>query len=525
MQYIGSRYFGDTIAESSNKTADIRIYAEPQYAKKAFEYCLIPDPPIGTSAAIINMARRYELIPHNRFFAEYKNEVIGNFSYERKFGLWEEDPSNYVCFIRGNCLVICTGYFDFDEKTYLPKRCTGSSDPLETAWRIDLYLKTPPVEKLKTEEKQELKTLNITLLSLTQIDVNKEYVLDFPRRTAKGDTPTEIRLVVSSGEIRQVIDLSSDQNKNSVSPPQDQTQRANGRYTVKFFKSGNQTISCYHIDKDGCCTAWGEQTVRVNKEPACLGLKSAKSTATSVIATTDAITVYTVLAAPSGPWNPANTTGDDKQQPWVSALDFAIATANTKEETTPADALAQLTTYLHGGHGMTYDTVSGASGFGMGMAGGAFKLTDYINRTSTTVNCYDQAAALYTLGRILGINVQYVYMQPFGYINEVNLVGVGQCNNPFYNNNDPFFTTDPNPIVDSDWTISEGRSRFGNHAFTVLADSSNTEYVYDACALTIDVVLDTYLSDTIDTSTDAEQKAAGTVTTDKNDGIVTILIP
>ncbi len=55
-----------------------------------------------------------------------------------------------------------------------------------------------------------------------------------------------------------------------------------------------------------------------------------------------------------------------------------------------------------------------------------------VARKSRTVNCSDQSYGLATLGNLLGIHSTVVMPQPFGYINTVNLVGVGPCNNPGY---------------------------------------------------------------------------------------------
>jgi hypothetical protein len=144
----------------------------------------------------------------------------------------------------------------------------------------------------------------------------------------------------------------------------------------------------------------------------------------------------------------------------------------------------------------------------------AFQLTNYINKTGTIVNCYDQAAAVFALGRILGIDVKYVYMDKFGYINTINLVGVGSCNNPFYGS-----SSSPHdiPVVGSNDT---GRTGFGNHAFAMLGND-----VYDACALIVGTAFNNYLTTAIDTSTLWEAAQAGTVA-DKDDTIIiTIFIP
>ncbi|MGL6194250.1 MAG: hypothetical protein ACRC2T_05450, partial [Thermoguttaceae bacterium] len=170
----------------------------------------------------------------------------------------------------------------------------------------------------------------------------------------------------------------------------------------------------------------------------------------------------------------------------------------------------------HTGHGMKYDTTSGASGFGTFYVGGSgtFRLTDYINKTGTTVNCYDQASAVFMLGRILGIEVKYAYMSRLGYIKTVNLVGVGNCNNPFYENG----TAINSKIVGAD-LLSPNRTGFSNHAFAMLGEN-----VYDACALTLGISFSNYLTTAIDTSTTAESAVAGTLA-DRVFGNITLAFP
>ena len=107
-------------------------------------------------------------------------------------------------------------------------------------------------------------------------------------------------------------------------------------------------------------------------------------------------------------------------------------------------------------------------------------LTDYMAKSSNkyatpgnVVNCYDQATAVCSFGCLLGIDVQYNFMDPFGCINTLNLVGVGSCNNPFYGRNNTSAVVAPN----------SPRSGFGNHAFAVF-----NGYVFDACAAPISPV-------------------------------------
>jgi len=113
------------------------------------------------------------------------------------------------------------------------------------------------------------------------------------------------------------------------------------------------------------------------------------------------------------------------------------------------------------------------------------KLGDYLKALKAgekrIVNCYDQAYAVITLAAAVGIETSWVFMQPYGFINLTNLVGVGTCNNPFYNS-DPMVMrkpktppgTKPTDLVHVPGT---GRSYFWNHAFVNYIGK-----IYDACA-------------------------------------------
>ena len=135
------------------------------------------------------------------------------------------------------------------------------------------------------------------------------------------------------------------------------------------------------------------------------------------------------------------------------------------------------TTYLHSGHGLTYDVgVATNANAGAGRpkymsrtAGGIeFRLTEYMNKTSlrhntsgNVVNCYDQASGVTALARLLGVNAHCRFMTPFGYINPSDLVGEGLCNNPFY----PLYNNEKLTGVD---LVAPDRSRFRNHMFASL---------------------------------------------------------
>jgi hypothetical protein len=106
------------------------------------------------------------------------------------------------------------------------------------------------------------------------------------------------------------------------------------------------------------------------------------------------------------------------------------------------------------------------------------------------------------LSRLLGANAGYSLMDPFGYINATHLVGVGNCNNPFYENAaalpDP---ADRVPMVGAD-DVMPHRTGFGNHAFVEQGGD-----VYDATAGphlgTED--LEAYANSSIDISTMVER--------------------
>jgi hypothetical protein len=139
----------------------------------------------------------------------------------------------------------------------------------------------------------------------------------------------------------------------------------------------------------------------------------------------------------------------------------------------------------------------------------------------TTVNCYDQAAALTVFGRLIGIEARYTYSSSFGYINTTTLVGGISTNNPFFNttslsyfgnnysNNHVVDITTLGSTVpyalyrrtyDYDNILRGDRSSFGNHAYVTLGNGDPATYkTYDACAGPItDTLLTTYFTNTID---------------------------
>ena len=263
------------------------------------------------------------------------------------------------------------------------------------------------------------------------------------------------------------------------------------------FKMERSTLAC--IDRSEGALVWSADSV--NGQSGCKMNGSGPHI------------VYTILGEPKPPWDNAYP---NEKNAWTNALEFAIVKAGAAGKDKDQDALAAVTTYLHSGHGLTYDVgVATNANAGAGRpkymsrtAGGIeFRLTEYMNKTSlrhntsgNVVNCYDQASGVTALARLLGVNAHCRFMTPFGYINPSDLVGEGLCNNPFY----PLYNNEKLTGVD---LVAPDRSRFRNHMFASLDGK-----VFDACTGPQLGSLDEagYVSVAIDTSTSNEATAAGT---------------
>jgi hypothetical protein len=167
---------------------------------------------------------------------------------------------------------------------------------------------------------------------------------------------------------------------------------------------------------------------------------------------------------------------------WAEALRFAFKKIGVVGKTDPVDISAAVTRYCHTGHGMKYDTVKGDSGFNAYPFGAdKFKLKDYISKKGI-VNCYDQAAAVQCLCGGLGVKTGWLFVGPtkFGFIKLTHLVGIGPCNNPFFNLPDPKVSR--NPV----WMPGDPKERteFSNHAFVQInydPSAHDKTYIRDAC--------------------------------------------
>jgi hypothetical protein len=218
----------------------------------------------------------------------------------------------------------------------------------------------------------------------------------------------------------------------------------------------------------------------------------------SVAMTSTLVELFFILGRPLSAYTPGV---------WVEALRLVCLRGPVTgiEKQDGARVVANVTRYCHSVHGMRYDTVRGASSFGVGGLGGTFILTNYLSKASTTVNCYDQAAAVQTLSGAVGVAVGWIFLQPYGFINATNLVGIGTCNNPFFSSNGSA------PLVGQN---DPARTSFWNHAFNEqppgpLNASYADGFIFDACAGPHAGTehRDAYLTAAIDTTTTGYARA------------------
>jgi len=231
--------------------------------------------------------------------------------------------------------------------------------------------------------------------------------------------------------------------------------------------------------------------------------------------TTSGHEIYVLWDYPQPPWVPNGYY--DHKTPWVKALDFAIHTAGACNMN-DVNAIAQITDYLFSSHGLIYDKEWGRERYGFKNTSGNMDLHGYIDKlNSNVVNCYDQAGAICALGCLLGVNVDYRYMSPFGYINTIEIVGIGSSNNPLFENpgNTGGIVTGENDI----WPI---RFPFGNHAFT-----NYQGYIYDATAgANVGSRSESqYVMDTIDRTPAPEATAAGNVSNIQQGTVTDLMCP
>ncbi len=169
--------------------------------------------------------------------------------------------------------------------------------------------------------------------------------------------------------------------------------------------------------------------------------------------------VYFILGKPTSPY---------AKGAWVEALRFLCGKVGVTGEKEDKEVAAKVTSYCHSRHGLRYDTERGRPRYGVSNLGGTFRLQKYMEREIESCNCYDQAGAVQALVGALGVSTIWLFLNPFGYIKPTMLVGVGLCNNPF-------FEDESLKLVPFD---SPDRNGFGNHAFV----GTPTGKILDACA-------------------------------------------
>jgi len=159
---------------------------------------------------------------------------------------------------------------------------------------------------------------------------------------------------------------------------------------------------------------------------------------------------------------------------WVEALRFLCAKVGVTNLKTPEEVAAKITRYCHGSHGLKYDTVAGKPRY-WNSGTLEFALSNYLIRATTRCNCYDQASAVQVFSGAIGIALEWIYMKPYGFIKLTLLVGVGNCNNPFYKNS--MYRKKKHVKKKHTKTGDERRSAFDNHAFC-----RGNNLIMDACA-------------------------------------------
>ncbi|MCU0285533.1 MAG: hypothetical protein MUF15_03945 [Acidobacteria bacterium] len=159
----------------------------------------------------------------------------------------------------------------------------------------------------------------------------------------------------------------------------------------------------------------------------------------------------------------------------------------------PEKIMASVVTWLFNRVPPRYDIAHGRPHFTRvcGRLEFSILLTQYLSAPDDPghwCNCYDMATIVQAFLRLIGIKgVEYVYLKPFGYLKKTQLIGRGECNNPFYD------IEKNGPVVAED---DPARSYFNNHVFCITPGGM----ILDACAgpHTGTETLDQYLANAID---------------------------
>ncbi len=162
---------------------------------------------------------------------------------------------------------------------------------------------------------------------------------------------------------------------------------------------------------------------------------------------------------------------------WAEALRYVFENSIVKGKNIEKEAVVEVTKLCFNIKYHEYDIIFGASSFGGGTQ--IFELTKYILPKYLRVNCYDQTYAVVVFSGALGLPIDGLYMNPYGFLKQTQLVGWGQCNNPF-----PSKKFKRSSVVGSkeeDYLLvandDPDREPFGNHMFCEYDNE-----IFDACA-------------------------------------------
>jgi hypothetical protein len=206
-----------------------------------------------------------------------------------------------------------------------------------------------------------------------------------------------------------------------------------------------------------------------------------------------ATTQHQVFLIPSAPELPWSKTAFSKNNPWVELLDICCEIAQgAKDDLTAA---AQLTRAINQRYQLRYDIIGGAPRYVYTIDRdntpvSMFDVEDWMNyvlknkapsnpaflpgtqeahKHYLIVGCQDTAAALAVMSGLLGASAEMTYHAYFGYLNLVEPIGRGKCNNPYSYLN----PRQPDAPVKGE---GEKRTKFQFHYYVKIRDQN-----FDAC--------------------------------------------
>jgi hypothetical protein len=177
---------------------------------------------------------------------------------------------------------------------------------------------------------------------------------------------------------------------------------------------------------------------------------------------------------------------------WVEALRFLFRTSSITSKKQEQAAVRTVTQCCFDLRKHKYDIDHGASHYipedlNGDPIWGKFKLARYINKKKgKELNCYDQAHAVIVLSGALGLKTDGLFLNPFGFLSRMALVGRGPCNNPFpkakFDHEKAIVSPRPRrKLKKEDFLVVDQkdpyRNGFGNHMFCEFGGK-----VHDACA-------------------------------------------